>query len=432
MKKFEIINSVSICAITFPPQHYFFGYYDRCPWDRTEKFMLALEVNFIDHFPKEKDIASIGLIDIKNNKFRKIAETRAWNWQQGCMLQWLPPKYERYIIYNDRLKDNFVSIILDLKTKKKKILPLPIYSIHPSGKYAITLNFSRLQNMRPGYGYVGVLDKYLDKIAPKEDGIYLLNLKTGKYKLIISLNQLYNFNHVSSMEKSKHWVNHLMFNPKGSRFCFFHRWKLKDGTIYTRLFTSNLDGSELYLLGDSSNYTHYAWRNSKELVCWGHMPTKLLDFRKSKLLTNKISKFGLQLYYYLFPNIKKKISNCGYLHFIDKTKIVNKLIEEEDGHCSFSPDGKWMITDTYPNKSHYRRLILYNFEKKKKIEIGRFYSLPEKKYFTLDNWDWSNLRCDLHPRWNRDGTKICIDSVHEGTRQMYIINVENIVSKFFI
>jgi len=386
-----------------------------------------MEVNFIDHFPKEEETASIGLIDLKNNKFRKITETRAWNWQQGCMLQWLPPKYERYIIYNDRFENKFVSIILDLKTKKKKILPLPIYSIHPSGKYAITLNFSRLQNTRPGYGYAGVPDKYQDKIAPKEDGIYLLNLETGKYKLIISLNKLYNFNHLSSMEEGDHWVNHLMFNPKGSRFCFLHRWKLKDGTIYTRLFTSNLDGSDLYLLGDSGNYTHFAWKNPKELICWGCMPTKLLNLRKSRFLTNKISKFGLKLYHYLFPSIKKKISNSGYLHFVDKTKIVNKLIEDEDGHCSFSPNGKWMVTDTYPDRYHYRTLTLYNLEKKEKIVIGKFYSLPEKKYSISENWDWSNLRCDLHPRWNWKGTKICIDSVHEGTRQMYIIDVGKVV-----
>ena len=33
------------------------------------------------------------------------------------------------------------------------------------------------------------------------------------------------------------------------------------------------------------------------------------------------------------------------------------------------------------------------------------------------------LRVDLHPRWNRDGTALCIDSVHEGTRQMYTVDL---------
>lgn len=33
------------------------------------------------------------------------------------------------------------------------------------------------------------------------------------------------------------------------------------------------------------------------------------------------------------------------------------------------------------------------------------------------------IRCDLHPRWNREGTQVCMDSVHNGERQMYFVDV---------
>ena len=35
-------------------------------------------------------------------------------------------------------------------------------------------------------------------------------------------------------------------------------------------------------------------------------------------------------------------------------------------------------------------------------------------------------RCDLHPRWNRTGTQICVDSVQKGCRQMYIVDVSEL------
>ena len=91
---------------------------------------------------------------------------------------------------------------------------------------------------------------------------------------------------------------------------------------------------------------------------------------------------------------------------------------DEDGHCTCSPNKKWMLTDTYPDEKGNRTLILYNFEANERINVGIFYSQP--KYS-------GPMNCDLHPRWNRDGSKICFDSTHEGMRQVYIVNLEEII-----
>jgi len=51
-------------AVTRSPRHHFFGYYDKCPWDSTGRYMLALETDFMERPPRPVDTAVVGLIDL--------------------------------------------------------------------------------------------------------------------------------------------------------------------------------------------------------------------------------------------------------------------------------------------------------------------------------------------------------------------------------
>lgn len=86
----------------------------------------------------------------------------------------------------------------------------------------------------------------------------------------------------------------------------------------------------------------------------------------------------------------------------------------EDGHCSYSPDRTWIANDTYPDRQNLRRLMIVRTADGLRLDLAAFHAPPE-----FDG----PLRVDLHPRWNRDGTALCIDSVHEGTRQMYAVDL---------
>ena len=112
-----------------------------------------------------------------------------------------------------------------------------------------------------------------------------------------------------------------------------------------------------------------------------------------------------------------------YALLTDRTQdvdIVGEGVLTCDGHCSWSPDRRWVLTDTYPDAENIRTLILYHPETATRVDIGRFYSPPDLK---------GPIRCDLHPRWSRDGKQVCIDSAHEDTRQMYVLDVEHIVEQ---
>ena len=70
--------------------------------------------------------------------------------------------------------------ILDVKTRKKRTIPHPVYTVSPDGKAGCAPDFRRVQDTRPGYGYCGLPDPHKDELAPKDSGIVRVDLDTGE------------------------------------------------------------------------------------------------------------------------------------------------------------------------------------------------------------------------------------------------------------
>ncbi|MBR4222279.1 MAG: hypothetical protein IKR81_14050 [Victivallales bacterium] len=386
------IQHLPIRRVTNGPKHHFFGYFDKFPWDKKGRRLLTMEVDFVARQPVPGEKASICVIE-EDGTLRKVAETDAWCWQQACMLQWLNDADSK-IIYNDREGDHFVARILDVDTGETETLDRPIYCLSPDGKWAITLNFSRLDRERPGYGYPGAFDPYIGKKHPDDDGVWLIDLKKNKATLSVSVDRVTReFYRTGSkgMEHGPGWFNHMLFSPNSERIAFFHRWRVpsKNGAPWhvTHMFTANRDGSELFPLNLQDMSSHYTW------VGQGN---QIINFSNQW-------KTGWQ--YHLFTDQT------------DKVEVIAKDVFPGDGHCSYSSDCKWMLTDSYPLKDQCRHLYLYDLANQQAYEIGSFYSDPNYPIPT---------RCDLHPNWSRDDSKVLIDSIHEGERQVYEIDVSSL------
>lgn len=364
----NVLNSVDKDRINF------FGYYNISP-ENEEGDILYLKVTNEDVRGSLVEPSQIMLKD-KEGKITKIAKTKVWNWQQGCMLQWLP-KDNKHIIFNDldNSSDNYISKVIDKSGRIIKMYTIPIYSVSKTGKYALSLNFSRLAAMRPDYGYFNLP---FNNLPPdNEDGIWYVDLKTGTTSLLLTLEQLKAFSYVKTMYDAKHKVNHIDIAPDGSKFMFLHRWIGPKGR-FTRLVVCNKNGSNLKILNGDTMVSHCCWLNSSEILA--------------------------------FCNYK---GDVGYYKFDLNTEtamLYSKLLPRVDGHPSISPDGKYIITDTYPNLSRFSSLCLFNIEKEEIKKVGDFYqSLRYNK----------EIRCDLHPKWDTSGNKIYFESTHQGNRKLY-------------
>jgi hypothetical protein len=384
----HIVREVPVRAVTRGPKYHFFGYYEKFPWDATGRYLLALEVDFLGRTPEPDDVARICLIDLENdNRLTVLGETRAWNWQQGSMLQWLGSAPGREVIHNARDGARFFSVIIDIRTGDTRKLPLPVYGVSRDGAFAVSANFARIHDVRPGYGY-SPPDPRKDVPCPDDEGIEWMDLVTGEHKLVATYAGVAAIAHTPQMDRARHWFNHLQINPDGSRVGVLHRYHREDGKRwYTRLLTMNPDGSDVRLLSDHEMVSHYDWRDPGHVFAWA---------QRNEVGTH-------------------------YFDFDDATGEFTPVAPDvltADGHCSFSPDGEWLLTDTYPREKSERTVILCKWPDGPRIDVGSFYSPPEMQ---------GEFRCDLHPRWSRDGTHVCIDSAHEGGRQMHVLDVSEIV-----
>ncbi|HID77083.1 MAG TPA: hypothetical protein EYP56_13945 [Planctomycetaceae bacterium] len=386
------VAAVPVRQITRGPGYHWFGYYDKWEFDPTNRYVLGMEVAFEHRSPTPEDTIRIGMVDLhQDDAWITLDETRAWCWQQGCMLQWRPGSRNE-VLWNDRQQDRFVCHILDVRRGQKRTIPHPIYAVSPDGRWAVAPDFRRVNDMRPGYGYVGLADPFANDPAPEQSGIFRIDLETGRSELIVSLAQVAAIPfEKEDLSGAKHYFNHLLVNPDGSRFEFLHRWRRPSRPGFgTRMLTAAPDGSDIRVVDPSGHTSHFIWRDPQHILAWSYHPSHGHAF-------------------YLFED------RPG-----GQVEVVGQGVMTNNGHCSYLPGNEWILNDTYPDRQRNQTVYLYHVSTGKVVTLGRFYSPPEYR------GEW---RCDTHPRFSRDGRLVVIDSPHTGQgRQLHLIDISGIVA----
>lgn len=422
--------------------HYWFGYFDRTPYrpadaDGSEppRLLLAHRASFVDRFPEPTDQAELGVLDPDARSFRRIAECTAWNWQQGSHLQWLrDPAGEGKVrvIHNARRRIDGaprpVAVIREEDGTEVRQLDAPIVSVSKDGRRAATLDLGRLTRLRREYGLPGIEDAHPSNPAPDVPCIEIIDLATGGRTPLMTMAELARAGVPEPVTHHQH-VNHVLFNPSGTRVCFMHRFERDDGIMHSRLFAVGVDGSDLRLLFEGM-CSHYDWVDDSTILAWAGQRALLggasLSDKKSPVQhAMTVARKGLKPVYYALGKprfLMNKIMKDSYRLIPDVPDSVSREFAKgeliTDGHCTLSPKGRWVVTDGYYDMKFRQPLFLWDLEADRGTRIGR-YPTPKE----LDG----EIRVDLHPRFDRTGGKICIDSAMDGRRRMYEVDVSGLV-----
>jgi hypothetical protein len=382
---------IELQRITPAGDHCFFGYYDVPPLTGAGRH-LCHRVPFRDRLPDADDQAELGTVSLDGvGEFVPFATTTTWNFQQGAMLQRLGGTGDR-IIYNTRTTPiDAGAVIHDLTSGALRTLPRPVANVSRDGQWGLSISFARMFTFRPGYGYASVADEHFREDQPAGDGIWLMDLTTGESKLVLSLAEMGRLlREVAEPFRGRLLANHVTLNPSASRFVALVRNYPASGSTRwsTAILTAQRDGSDVRLIGRGTSASHYWWVDDTTLLFWCDGPE------------------GMQHY------VVRDVAVGGAFEAVDPPFFL------ADGHMSTSPDGRWLIYDSYPDRERTQHLWLYDLERKRGVKLARLETLAVPV---------TDLRCDLHPRWLTDGRRLTIDSTFEGYRGTYLLDVSAVM-----
>ena len=435
------------------PKHHFFGFHDLVAWNAEENRIACLEVDRIDHIPLSGQEAALGYVDTDTYDFVQVASTPGFNFPQGARQQFWGDTNN--IIYNDRVDDQWGCSLVDSDSSEcLQKLHSTAHVISPKTGNVYGINYARLFRLG-AYGYNGLRDQWAEEKAPIADGIFVNNIENDKPELLVSIADVVAVDTPAGADRYTHYLTHLVMNPSETRIVFLHRYRTGEGET-TRMMTVGVDGSNLRCLA-TGFLSHFDWQDDDHIVIWGRVGSAVERMRSSKLYS--IVPPGLMRM--AKKTVRKLIlgdrPGAGGFHwhvFHDSDEPVDTTIADgiitEDGHPMVCPANRdWMINDHYPHPDGIRTLFLYQTSTNRRIDLGTYKMLDTKPDEELTRqalelvspeaiktlsyealtFTRSGLHCDLHPRWDRSGRQVAFDSIHEGTRQLYVRVVEQYLSE---
>ena len=346
----------------------FYGYYDKTP-EKNGKVLF--------HEMNEDDV-NIIVKDIQSKDGLIICKSKAYNWQLGTRAMWIN---DDIIVYNDYDGKNYVAQVYSLNNNEIILtLEKSIQDYSCEGFY-LGVNYQRLCSYAKEYGYYCLPELTEKEFGDYEhDGIWQIDGKTGKAKIVLTIQQIMNCCKGEHFEEGKHFVNHIMIAPNGSSFIFIHRYYIGKERFDRLMY---YDFKALTCLLSDRVQSHYCWLDSFHVFGYG-------------------SYQGMNGFHTI--NVTDGMVECCE----ELTRIHPK-----DGHPTVH--GDWVVVDSYPNLSRMQELIAFNLKTKKHVKLLEVFHDLKHKGFD-------------HPRFSEDGKRVYFDTIYTGKRQLCCIDVSSIIN----
>ena len=342
--------------------------------------------------PEPDEAADVVLIDTEQgNEVLPVDRTRAWNLQQGTMFYWNPASAETQFFFNDRDPDTdkVYTVLYDVQ-KRERVreyrypdTPVGNSGVAQGGGAFLGINYGRMARLRPVTGYRGAFDWTVGHKAPDHDGIFIIDVQSGKKRLLVSFRQLAELVRPFKPDVDKAWlyINHTLWNRNDDRIYFYLRGRYKKSSMWVNVpCTVKPDGTGL---------------TAHRTFIGGHP-----EWAEGYLV---IGREG----------------DRQVLYDVDEKRIVGQLgtpsvFPNPEGDISLSHDGNWFANGFGGRDGENYYVILRRTDGAHVRTRG----------FSRGPYRSGNLRIDPAPRWNRTNDAVLVPCwTDDNTRQLFVIRI---------
>jgi hypothetical protein len=318
------------------------------------------------------------------------------------MLYWNPTAADTQFFFNDRDPETgkIFTVLFDLtqetagqRAREFRYDDTPIANggVAQNGGYFLGINYARLARLRPVTGYAETWDWTTDLAAPPDDGVFLVDCRSGNKRLLVSFEQLREklIATVPAVDKASLFINHTLWNRDDNRIFFYVR-----GNFRSRLPKVNVPMT---------------------IDPWAEDPAKTLRVQQP---------IGGHPEWETNNTMIGHVGDRQVLYDTDTLSVRGFLGSPKDfpqpgGDIALSQDGTMFVNgygDKQPGQNYYAILSRSN---------GR---LIRTRAFSRGAFVSGALRIDPAPRWNRQGNQLLISAMTEEenpTRQLFLITLND-------
>ena len=341
--------------------------------------------------PDPGEAADVVLVDTGDgNRVVPVERSRGWNPQQGTMFYWNPAAPAAQFFFNDRDPGTHktFTVLYDVATRTRvreyrfDEAPVANSGVAQNGGRFLAINYARLARLRAVTGYPGAHDFTKDVLHPADDGVHVVEVKSGRRTLIASFKQLADLIRPTrpDVDRKALFINHTLWSRDDSAIYFYARAEFDNRAERIDLpFTVHPDGTALTMQQFIGG--HPEWESARRVIGADGPRQVVYDI-----------------------DARRIVSTLG----------TPELFPQPGAEIALSPDSRWFVNGHSDGASNFYTVL--------RLADGSWARTPAA---SRGVYTGGNLRIDTAPAWNRTSDRILFPAIDpaDGTRQLFVIDI---------